>query len=99
RPGERPIFDHALVATPHVVHQNVDRARLAEDAIERRLDVGVDSMVASNARDPLVDWLVIGRRSARDEDPRALSSELARDPSADALGRSRHDGDPTVKTH
>jgi hypothetical protein len=58
--------------------------------------VDVDSMVAANARDPLIETLVIRRRTARNEDPRAVSSELAPYTEANAFGASSHDCDPTV---
>jgi len=53
-PGESPILDHALVAAPHVVHQDVDRARLAGDPVERRFHLRVHPMVAADTRDPLI---------------------------------------------
>ena len=95
-PGESAILDHTLVATPHVVHQDVDGVAVANDQIERRFHLDVESMVAADARDPFIERVVIRRRTARDEDPRALSSELARDTSSNAFGRSGHDCDPIV---
>jgi hypothetical protein len=61
RPREIAILHHTLVATPHVVYQDVDRAGLAEDQIERRFNLGVDAMVAADAGNPLIETLVIRR--------------------------------------
>ena len=60
-PGEIAILGHALVSTPDAIHQDVDRIGLADDQVERRFHLGVDSMVAADARDPLVQTLVIRR--------------------------------------
>src|SRR5207302_963194 len=95
-PRERAILDHALVAAPHVVHQDVDGVAFADDQIERRFDLSVEAMVAADARDPLIETLVIRRRTAGDEDPCAVTGELARDASANALRGAGHDRDSTV---
>ena len=60
-PGEIAILDHALVATPHVVHQDVDRVGLADDQVERRFHLDVESMVAADAGDLLIEKLMIRR--------------------------------------
>jgi hypothetical protein len=51
----------ALVATPHVVHQDVNRVGLADDQFERRFHLGVDSMVAADACNPLMETLMVRR--------------------------------------
>ena len=53
-------------------------------------------MVAADTRGLLIETLVIRRGTARDEDSRAVSSELVPDASANASGGSSHDGDSTV---
>ena len=59
--AEISILDHAFVATPHVVHQDVDRVRLANDKVERRFHLDIESMVAADARELLIEALVIRR--------------------------------------
>jgi hypothetical protein len=60
-PGEIAILDHALVSTPNAIHQDVDRIGLADDQLERRFHLSVDSMVAADARDLRIETLVIRR--------------------------------------
>jgi len=43
------------------IHQDVDRAGLAPDQIERRFNLGVDAMVAAYSGNPLIETLVIRR--------------------------------------
>ena len=62
-PGELAILDHALVAAPHVVHQDVDGTVALEDALERRFDLGVIAMVAADRRDPFIEPPIIRARN------------------------------------
>src|SRR5260370_430233 len=60
-PGENAILNHPLVATPHAVHQDVNRVGLVDDPVERRFHLAVDSMVAADACNLLLETLVIRR--------------------------------------
>ena len=71
---------------------------LADDLLERRFDLNVDSMVAGDVRDLLIKTRAIRRRTAGDEDPCAVAGELARDASANALRGAGHDRDSTVQS-
>src|SRR6266853_4854720 len=95
-PSESTILDHAVVATPHVVHKDVDRVSFAHDSHKRVSNLDIVSMVAADAGNLLIDTPVIWRRTARDEDPRALFSQFAPDASANAFRGSRHESDLTI---
>jgi hypothetical protein len=47
-----------LVTAPHAAHQDIDRVGLADDQVERRFHLDVDSMVAAYTRDLLIETLV-----------------------------------------
>jgi len=53
-------------------------------------------MVAADADDLLIETRVIRRRTAGDEDPCAVASELACDAATNALRGAGHDRDSTV---
>src|SRR5262245_45093225 len=96
RPSELAIFDHALVAAPHIVHEDIDRPGLADDQIECCFHLDVILMVAADSGDLLVEAPVIHHGTARNEDPRTHSRERARDPSADTSCGSRDYRDFTI---
>jgi hypothetical protein len=77
----------------------VDRIGLANDQVKRPFHIAVEPMVAADARDPLIEALVIRRCTASDEDARAVSGELSPDAPANTFSASSHDCDSAVKTH
>src|SRR5207247_1474205 len=98
-PGEFAVVDHALVAAPDTVHQDVDRIGVSRDARECRFDLTVVPMVAADAGDVIIEGLVLRRRPSRGEDPRAGSSELGCDAAAHASGGAGDDCDFPVQSH
>jgi hypothetical protein len=60
-PRERPIDDHPVVAAPHRVHQDVDRAGVRQHLRERAFDLLVVSVVAADGADAFPDDLAVRR--------------------------------------
>ena len=72
---------------------------LANDALERVINLRVVTVVAVNCGRPRVQRRVVGRRPSRDENARAFLSEGARHTSAHSFCRAGHDRDFILNAH
>ena len=98
-PRELAVVDHALVAAPHVVDQDVDSGGTRAGCVRRPRRPARPRDGRTDAVTAVSEAFVIRCRTAGDVDARTALGELACDASADASRRSGHHRDLAVQTH